>query len=83
MTDILTVIQGILDQIPVVISSIRDNVGRFIPSQYYTIIIAILASVAAFYWVRQFISSGFLKLKVILNILLLALLIFTILMYVR
>lgn len=83
--DVATVSTGatsILDKIPVVISTIRDAVSNFLPSGYYPLIIAILAVAAAFYWVKQFVATGLLKVSVLLNIVLLALLIYIVMVYV-
>lgn len=84
----LSIINKIIEKIPLVIVGIREfvvGVLRFVKlDSYYPLIVFILAMIASYYLLKQWIvTSQFWKLKTILNMLLIALLIFIIFVYVR
>lgn len=82
ISSISTGATGILDNIPKAIAAIRNLLSGVLPDSYLMLAIAVISFIIAFYWVKQFVSSGLLKLSILINIVLLALLIFTVLVYV-
>lgn len=81
MVEILNLLNKIVELIPKIIASIKDfaiNTLHFSAATYSLIVFA-LALIGAFYFLKQFIVSGWAKVRTIVNWLLLALIFYLIL----
>ncbi len=84
----IEVITEQLDKIPGIIGWIRDFIITIIEvlqlpiDSTYPLIIGVAAVVFAFLWIKQFIATGFLKLSILINLLLLSILFYTVFVYV-
>lgn len=84
----ITTINSILDKIPIAIVFVRElitGILAFVKLDSYSSIIILLAAFGlAYYWMKQWVTvSLWLKFSTILNLILLALLIFITIVYVK
>lgn len=82
--EILTTIQSALDKIPTLIGTIRELIIKILtalnlPAESSMIVFFVIAFVLAYFYLKSFIISGWMKISTILNLVLLALLIFLVL----
>lgn len=70
---------SILSNIPSMIAGAIAKLRGLFPENIYFIIAGVIAFVASYYYIKQFVVSGWGKLSTILNLILMALLIFLLL----
>jgi len=85
---ILTTIQNILDKIPMAVVTIRDLITKGLisfnlSSETSMIVFMVIAFFLAYLYLKTFIVSGWMKISTLLNLVLLALLIYVGLVYVK
>jgi len=70
-----TIFNKVIDGIVKLIVSAREH----IPSDIYMIVAGAIGLVGSYYWIKQWVSSGWMKVSTIINLILMALLIFILL----
>jgi hypothetical protein len=87
--NIASTIQEVMDKIPAGVATLRDLItkvltGLNLPAESALIVFAIIALVGAYFWIKQFVVGQLIfRASIILNMILLALLLYITLVYLK